>query len=50
MRKATQDIVQLQIDTVQQINGQKVSDLQKSYLIAASLGAFRSVDQAVQLI
>ncbi len=50
IRKVTFEIVDLQMDSIKKITAMPVSSLQKNYLLAASLGAFKSVDDTIQMV
>jgi len=49
LREVTEDIVKLQIEEVKNITKMNVSDLEKSFRIAAKLGAFRSIGETIYL-
>lgn len=48
-REATEEMVKLQIDLTNNITLLNISNLEKSYRIAAKLGAFRSVGESLRL-
>lgn len=50
IRKATMEIVDLQIGSIKRIMNLRGSSLQKNYLLAAHLGAFKSVNESIELV